>query len=123
MRMKFTDFDQFCLYMESFTNLERQNSGYTVRLYRLDRMRTLLAYIGNPERNFKTIHVAGSKGKGSTAVFLAKGLEALGHKTGLYTSPHLVNYRERFTLAGTFFPEEELVSVANLLVERLKLPF
>ncbi|MDY0371524.1 MAG: folylpolyglutamate synthase/dihydrofolate synthase family protein [Sphaerochaetaceae bacterium] len=118
--MKFTDFDQFCLYMESFTNLERQNSGYTVRLYRLDRMRALLGYIGNPERDFKTIHVAGSKGKGSTAVFLAKGLEALGYKTGLYTSPHLVNYRERFTLAGTFFPEEELVKVANLLVGRLE---
>lgn len=118
--MQFTDFNQFCLYMESFTNLERQNSGYTVRLYRLDRMKALLHHIGNPEHDFKTIHVAGSKGKGSTATFLAKGLEALGHKTGLYTSPHLVNYRERFTLCGTFFPEEDLIKAANLLVQLLE---
>ena len=106
--------------MESFTNLERRNSGYTVRLYRLDRMRSLLEHIGNPQNDFLSIHIAGSKGKGSTASFLAKGLQALGYKTGLYTSPHLCDYRERFTLAGTFFSEEELISVANTLVQRLE---
>ncbi|WP_422481344.1 bifunctional folylpolyglutamate synthase/dihydrofolate synthase [Pleomorphochaeta sp. DL1XJH-081] len=118
--MKFNDFDQFCTYMESFINLEKKNSGYTVRLYRLDRMRALLDHIGNPQESFKTIHVAGSKGKGSTATFLAKGLEAMGFKTGLYTSPHLIDYRERFTLGGTFFSEEELIAAANILVRRLE---
>ncbi|HCG62657.1 MAG TPA: bifunctional folylpolyglutamate synthase/dihydrofolate synthase [Sphaerochaeta sp.] len=118
--MQFSDFDQFCSYMESFTNLEKKNNGYTVRLYRLDRMRALLDHIGNPERDFKAIHVAGSKGKGSTASFLAQGLTALGLKTGLYTSPHLCDYRERFTLAGTFFDDTELVAAANMLVHRLE---
>jgi dihydrofolate synthase/folylpolyglutamate synthase len=119
-RMRFNDFDHFCSYMESFTNLERRNSGYTVRLYRLDRMRALLHHIGNPQDEFKSIHIAGSKGKGSTASFLAKGLEAAGFKTGLYTSPHLCDYRERFTLSGTWFTEDQLVGAANELVTRLE---
>ncbi|MFA7370335.1 MAG: cyanophycin synthetase [Sphaerochaetaceae bacterium] len=117
--MRFSDFNQFCLYMESFTNLERKNSHYTPREYRLDRMEKLLKHLGNPEKSYKTIHLAGSKGKGSTAIFLAQGLTALGYKTGLYSSPHLIDYRERFTLSGTFFSEEELVAVANSLVEML----
>lgn len=118
--MQFSDFDQFCTYMESFANLEKKQSGYTVRMYRLDRMRAILDHIGNPERDFRSIHVAGSKGKGSTASFLAKGLCAIGHKTGLYTSPHLTDYRERFTISGQFFPEAQLVQTANLLVSRLE---
>ena len=117
--MQFSEFDQFCLYMESFANLEKKQSGYTTRLYRLDRMQALLNHIGNPQNDFKSIHVAGSKGKGSTARFLAQGLSALGHKTGLYTSPHLTDYRERFTLSGEFFSEIELVYAANILYDRL----
>src|SRR5690554_4280530 len=118
--MQFNDFDQFCLYMESFANLERKNSDYSPREYRLDRMQELLKHLGNPEKSFKSIHVAGSKGKGSTAIFIAKGLTALGYKTGLYASPHLVDYRERFTLSGTFFSEEALLKSGNSLVEKLK---
>lgn len=90
------------------------------REYRLDRMRELLKHLGNPEKSFKSIHVAGSKGKGSTAIFIAKGLTALGYKTGLYASPHLVDYRERFTLSGTFFGEEALIKSGNSLIEKLK---
>lgn len=117
--MRFSDFDQFCTYMESFVNLERRNNGYPVRLYRLDRMRAILDYIGNPERDFTSIHVAGSKGKGSTASYIAHGLEAAGFKTGLYLSPHLRDYRERFTLCGRYFPEQQLVKAANTLTGRL----
>lgn len=118
--MQFDNFDQFCLYMESFANLERKTSDYSPREYRLDRMEKLLTHLGNPERSFKSIHIAGSKGKGSTAIFIAKGLSALGYKTGLYASPHLVDYRERFTLSGTFFTEEALIKSANSLVEKLE---
>ena len=118
--MKFSDFDQFCTYLESFINLEKKNSGYSVRLYRLDRMRALLDHIGNPQHDFKSIHVAGSKGKGSTAIFLANGLCAFGFECGLYTSPHLSDYRERFTLAGSYFPEDRLVEAANELTSRLE---
>ncbi|MGB4406502.1 MAG: cyanophycin synthetase [Sphaerochaeta sp.] len=117
--MQFTSFQEVVTYMESFTNLEKQTDHYTTRTYRLDRMHAILAYIGNPERTFKKIHLAGSKGKGSTASYLASGLTALGYKTGLYASPHLVDYRERFTQSGTFFPDALLVEVGNELKRRL----
>ncbi|SIP89766.1 dihydrofolate synthase / folylpolyglutamate synthase [Alkalispirochaeta americana] len=80
---------------ESRTNLER---GGTPRLrqYRLNRMETLLQRLGNPHAGLPVIHVAGSKGKGSTAAFTAELLAAAGHRVGLYTSPHVTDYRERF---------------------------
>ncbi len=118
--MQFTSFQEVVTYMESFTNLEKQTDHYTTRTYRLDRMHAILAYIGNPERTFKTIHLAGSKGKGSTASYLASGLTSLGYKTGLYVSPHLVDYRERFTQSGTFFPDHLLIEAGNELKKRLE---
>jgi len=113
--MHFTSFQEVVTYMESFTNLEKQTDHYTTRTYRLDRMHAILSHIGNPERTFKKIHLAGSKGKGSTASYLASGLTALGYKTGLYVSPHLVDYRERFTQSGTFFPDTLLIETGNEL--------
>ena len=91
--------DEAFSYIESFTNLER--GGHTsMRPYRLDRMAILLHVFGYPHKTAKTIHIAGSKGKGSTAVFIASSLRAAGYKTGLYTSPHVSSYKERITLAG-----------------------
>lgn len=113
--MELTTFADVVAYMERFLNLEKETKHYTTREYRLDRMVALLNHVGNPHHFFKTIHLAGSKGKGSTASFIASGLTALGYKTGLYMSPHLVDYRERFTLSGAFFTDEELVSVGNML--------
>jgi dihydrofolate synthase/folylpolyglutamate synthase len=118
--MQFTHFDDIVSHMETFTNLEKQTIHYTTRTYRLDRMHAILDYIGHPERDYKKIHIAGSKGKGSTASFIASGLQALGYKTGLYLSPHLVDYRERFTLGGTFFDDETLVKAGNELFSRLE---
>ena len=118
--MPITKFSEMIAYMERFTNLEKQTDHYTTRTYRLDRMGKLLEHLGNPEREFKTIHLAGSKGKGSTASYLATALTALGYKTGLFLSPHLSDYRERFTLAGRFFDEPLLVEVGNHLIEALQ---
>lgn len=117
--MAITRFSEMITFMETFTNLEKQTDNYTTRSYRLDRMGVLLTHLGNPERDFKKIHLAGSKGKGSTASYLATALSALGYKTGLFLSPHLSDYRERFTLAGTFFDEPFLVEVGNELIESL----
>ena len=64
----------------------------------LERMKTLLAELGNPEKDFKVIHIAGTNGKGSTAVMIASILEAAGYRVGLYTSPHLENECERVQL-------------------------
>jgi dihydrofolate synthase/folylpolyglutamate synthase len=113
--MEMKSFTDVVAYLEGFLNLEKKTRHYTTREYRLDRMVALLDHVGNPQQSFKTIHLAGSKGKGSTASFIASGLAAMGYKTGLYMSPHLVDYRERFTLSGTFFSDAALVHAGNLL--------
>src|SRR5262249_29641531 len=66
----------------------------------LDRMRGLLAELGNPERRFPAVLVAGSNGKGSTAALLAAMAAAAGYRTGLYTSPHLETVEERLRIGG-----------------------
>ncbi|MDE6300016.1 MAG: bifunctional folylpolyglutamate synthase/dihydrofolate synthase [Muribaculaceae bacterium] len=64
---------------------------------------------GNPHRKFKSIHVAGTNGKGSTSHSLASILQSAGYKTGLYTSPHLVDFRERMRINGEMIPKEEVI--------------
>ncbi len=66
----------------------------------LEVMQKLMAVLDNPERAFKSIHIAGTNGKGSTAAFLASILQEAGYKTGLYTSPHLVRFNERIKING-----------------------
>ncbi len=117
--MEFKTFDQVVQYMEHFTNLERKTDKYSTRTYRLDRMQAIMDTLGNPQRSYKTIHVAGSKGKGSTASYIASGLKALGYTVGLYMSPHVSDYRERFTLCGSFVSDSTLVSVGNELASSL----
>src|SRR5690348_3764516 len=83
-------------YLASLSNFERMRIvRYNSTNFDLDRMRSLLRRLGNPQDQFKSIHVAGTKGKGSTCAMTASMLSACGHKTGLYTSPHLVDIRER----------------------------
>lgn len=117
--MKFTDVDNAFSYFESFTNLAKK-THYTVRTYRLDRMFALLDHFKHPEHSFKTIHIAGSKGKGSTGVFIRAGLTAKDHKTGLYVSPHVSNYRERFTVDGQFISDEIVLKTINYMIEHLE---
>lgn len=66
--------------------------------------------LGNPHNKFKTIHVAGTNGKGSVSHMLAAVLQVAGYKTGLYTSPHLRDFRERIRINGEMIPEETVVS-------------
>ncbi len=65
--------------------------------------------IGNPQNNFKTIHIAGTNGKGSTSHMLAAILQSAGYKTGLYTSPHIKDFRERIRVNGQMIKEEAVV--------------
>ncbi len=113
--MNFTNFSQVTEYLDSFTYTDRSSAPGLIRNVRLERMENLLHHLGNPEKSFKSIHLAGSKGKGSTATFLSVLLKAAGYKTGLYLSPHLSDYRERFTLAGEFFDDDFLIRTADLL--------
>lgn len=74
----------------------------------LDRVRALLERLGSPERQFTTVHLVGTNGKGSTAAMLASIASRAGYRTGLFTSPHLVTYRERFRINGVEIEQERL---------------
>lgn len=76
----------------------------------LDTVRILAGAFGNPQDSYKIIHVAGTNGKGSTCHTLAAILHAAGLKVGLYTSPHLVDFRERIRVDGEMIPREEVAS-------------
>lgn len=86
-------------FLDSRVNLERTLSGAgAARAYRLDRMQALLEALGRPQRDVRCVHIAGSKGKGSTAEMTAACLSGCGYAVGLYTSPHLVDVRERIRI-------------------------
>ncbi len=92
----------------------------------LENISELLASLGNPQEKYPTIHVAGTNGKGSVSSMIAAALQANGYKTGLYTSPHLVNFTERIKINGEEIPREY---VADFLqsnwhkIEELKATF
>ncbi len=77
----------------------------------LAHMRVLLAALGHPERRFPSVHIAGTNGKGSTAATLESILRAAGHRTGLYTSPHLIRVNERIRVAGDEIADADFATV------------
>src|SRR5579883_849580 len=78
---------------------------------KLEHMRRLLGRLGNPHHRLRIIHVAGSKGKGSTAAMLASILQQAGYRTGLFTSPHLCRVEERFQVDGQAITATELTTL------------
>lgn len=79
--------------------------------YKADLFNTLLVckHLGNPEKKIKSIHIAGTNGKGSSSHLLASVLQEAGYKVGLFTSPHLKDFRERIRINGEMIPEEEVL--------------
>ena len=75
----------------------------------LENTRRLMAHLGNPHERFASVHIAGTNGKGSTSHLIAASLQCAGYRVGLYTSPHLVDYRERIRINGAMIPKEEVV--------------
>ena len=69
----------------------------------------LLDFLGNPQNKFKTVHVAGTNGKGTVSHTLASIFQECGYKTGLYTSPHLLDFRERIRVNGQMIPEQNVI--------------
>mgnify|MGYP003599158002 CR=1 FL=1 len=83
-------------------------------------------YLNNPEKEFKSIHIAGTNGKGSTSHLLASIFQEAGYKVGLYTSPHLKDFRERIKINGEEIPENfvtQFVEQHQNFIEQQKLSF
>ena len=103
------NYDQTLAYL--FTQLPMFSRVGAVA-YKADLTNTikLCAALGNPQHQFKSIHVAGTNGKGSTSHMLASILQTAGYKTGLYTSPHLVDFRERIKIDGAYCSKKFVVA-------------
>jgi dihydrofolate synthase/folylpolyglutamate synthase len=104
-------YQQAISHLNSFINFERLPELYhDTREKDIDDFRKLLNLLGNPHFDYPTIHIAGTKGKGSTAAMLASVLKAAGYKVGLYTSPHLISVRERIRIDGRMISKHAFAS-------------
>lgn len=103
-------------YLFGRLNYERMGSNkYSTKDFQLGRMQGLLDVLGSPQSRVPTIHIAGTKGKGSTSVMIAEMLTATGFRTGLFTSPHITRYEERILIDGRQIEPETLIThVATL---------
>jgi dihydrofolate synthase/folylpolyglutamate synthase len=105
------DIDSALQYLDQRVNVERVRAArLPANVFKLDRMHALMAALGNPERTFKSVHVAGSKGKGSVVEMVASCMGECGYVTGVYMSPHLVSVRERIRLGRESISEGSFVS-------------
>ena len=85
------------------------------RKYGLDRMRVLMSLLGNPQEDYPIIHVTGTNGKGSTIAMLSSLFVHHGQKVGVFVSPHLIDYTDRFLINGNVMPEEDFEIVGELV--------
>ncbi len=93
----------------------KRSYRYSPEVFDLARVRTLLAALGDPQEQYPTVHIAGTKGKGSTAAMIESCLRAAGYTTGFYSSPHLIDFTERMRINGRQIPETEFVGLVELL--------
>ncbi|MFC1892902.1 bifunctional folylpolyglutamate synthase/dihydrofolate synthase [Chloroflexota bacterium] len=108
------DYQQAIDYLSSYTDYEvLPRLAHNAVNYDLRRVTELLSRIGNPHRRVRSVHIAGTNGKGSIAAMVASVLTASGYTTGLYTSPHLHTWRERVRVDGELISEEELAAIVT----------
>ena len=120
------DYKAALAYINTFINSEKSpDFSRQARFYNLERISRLLAKLGNPHRRLKVVHVAGSKGKGSTAALIASILTHAGYKIGLFTQPHLITPRERCRINSRLISEEEFAGYVGRLkpsIEAVAIP-
>ncbi len=110
----FRTYEQAMKYLFDRTDYERQERlRYNITTFNLDRMNNLLKGLGNPHKKIRCVHIAGTKGKGSTATMLAKMLEANGYKVGLYTSPHVTTLHERIVVNSEMISKKAMLDLLN----------
>ena len=112
-----SDYQQRLDYLHNRLNYEWQGMPRGPADLTLGRMRRLLKRLGDPQAGLPIIHIAGTKGKGSTAIMIAAALSASGVRTGLYCSPHLHRLEERFTIDGKPASDQELVELVDEVSE------
>lgn len=109
LAMQFTTVEQVIHYM-----LEKSGKS---GMFSLDPMLAICAKYGHFQRELKTIHIAGTNGKGSTAHFLATILREQGYQVGLFTSPFFINHRDRIRINDEWIPEDRMIEIANRYVD------
>ncbi|MEZ6242414.1 MAG: Mur ligase family protein [Phycisphaerales bacterium] len=110
----FSSYSAALRYLEDRVNVERTpQDRVSSDTFKLDRLKAILEKLDNPERDLKFVHVAGSKGKGSTVEMLSSALDSCGYAVGVYTSPHLVDVRERIRLGPDMIGEKEFADAMS----------
>jgi dihydrofolate synthase/folylpolyglutamate synthase len=117
------DYVEAIAYLHSLTDYETKRvKRYTPETFDLSRVERILEAVGSPQRRFRSVHVAGTKGKGSTAAMIESCLRTAGYRTALYTSPHLHTFRERIRVGGEKIGRDEVVALVKelrSLIERM----
>ncbi len=112
--MPIDNYEQALTYIYSYADYSVERSyRYSAELFELQRVRDLLALLDDPQDQYKSYHVAGTKGKGSVSALISSALRAAGYKVGLYTSPHLHQFNERIQVNGEEVSDDEIVDLVN----------
>jgi dihydrofolate synthase/folylpolyglutamate synthase len=120
-RKPFKTYDEAIKYLFNRTNYEQEKHlRYNVDTFNLKRMEHLLSLVGNPQTKVDTAHIAGTKGKGSTATMLANMLQANGYKVGLYTSPHVVDLHERIIVNSEMISRTSMLGLLNRIYKAVE---
>lgn len=109
--MEFDSIEKVTNYLDTIPNF--QSKGNEAAKFDLSRFKKFCASVNNPHNRFDSVHVGGTNGKGSTCRILAAAFEQAGYKVGLYTSPHLISFNERFRVNGVEIPNELLITFFN----------
>jgi dihydrofolate synthase / folylpolyglutamate synthase len=109
------NYEQALTYIGSFMDYEKTAIPHASANYDLRRLEELMSYFDNPHLKTRTLHITGTKGKGSTAAMIATVLSTAGFTTGLYTSPHLLDLRERIRINEVSISESELLDILTRL--------
>jgi dihydrofolate synthase/folylpolyglutamate synthase len=114
------NYTQAVNFLQSLEDYEKSpGAAYNAANYDLRRMETLLDRLGNPHKGRKTIHIAGTKGKGSTAAMISSVLSSAGYPTGLFTSPHLVSWQERIAVNGRPISQKSFARMMALIAQHV----
>ena len=116
-----TTYTTACKWLFEHTDYERMRIvRYNTTTFNLDRMKKLLKTLGNPQDDLKAVHIAGTKGKGSTRAMLESMLRSCGYTVGLYSSPHLVDLRERITVDGEMISHADFTEAIKAVAAKVK---